>query len=305
MWFFGNPLTVVCINNIVELLLEYLMLSKIKQKRDELNKSEKKVADVILMNPSVVTQLSIAALAKSAGVSEPTVNRFCRSFLSKGFPDFKIQLAKSLVSGSQFVTRSVDQNDDVEQYTDKIFTSSIATLDAARKQIDVKSIAIAVDHIIQAKQISFFGLGASGSVAKDAQHKFFRFNLPVVSYDDVLMQRMVASAAGTGDVIFIISYTGRTKDLVEIAQLAGEVGATVIALTIEDSPLAKVCPVVLAVPHVENTDVYMPMTSRLTQLTILDVIATGVTLKRGKGFHQHLDKIKQSLIATRYTLDGE
>ena len=142
-------------------------------------------------------------------------------------------------------------------------------------------------------------------MALDAQHKFFRFNLPVVAYDDVLMQRMVAAASHTGDVIVIISYTGRTKDMVEIAQIANETGATVIALTIEDSPLAKVCPVVLSVPHVENTDVYMPMTSRLTQLTVLDVLATGVTLKRGVGFHQHLDKIKQSLRSTRYSIEEE
>ena len=281
------------------------MLTKIRQKRDQLNKSERKVADAILLNPSIVTQLSIAALAKSAGVSEPTVNRFCRSFMSKGFPDFKIQLAKSLVSGSMFVTRSVEQDDSAEQYTDKIFTSTIATLDAARKQIDVQAISTAVDHLMQAKQIAFFGLGASGSVARDAQHKFFRFNLPVVAYDDVLMQRMVAAASHTGDVIVVISYTGRTKDIVEIAQLAGTTGATVIALTLEDSPLAKVCPIVLSVPHVENTDVYMPMTSRLTQLTILDVLATGVTLRRGVGFHQHLEKVKQSLKSTRYSIDGE
>ncbi|NQZ31535.1 MAG: transcriptional regulator HexR [Oceanospirillaceae bacterium] len=281
------------------------VLTKIRQKRDELNKSERKVADTILQNPSVVTQLSIAALAKSAGVSEPTVNRFCRSFLSKGFPDFKIQLAKSLVSGAMFVTRSVEQDDVAEQYTDKIFTSTIATLDAARKHIDIKAVELAVDHLTQAKQISFFGLGASGSVAQDAQHKFFRFNLPVVAYDDVLMQRMVASVSHVGDVIFIISYTGRTKDMVEIAQLANEAGATVIALTIENSPLAKVCPVVLGMPHMENTDVYMPMISRLTQLTILDVLATGVTLRRGVGFHQHLDKIKQSLRSTRYSIEED
>ena len=281
------------------------MLAKIRQQRDQLNKSERKVADTILKNPSVVTQLSIAALAKSAGVSEPTVNRFCRSFLSKGFPDFKIQLAKSLVSGAQFITRNIEQDDNVEQYTDKIFTSTIATLNTARKQIDVESISLAVDHLIQAKQISFFGLGASASVADDAQHKFFRFNLPVVSYGDVLMQRMVASAAHTGDVIVIISYTGRTRELVEIAQLGVESGATVIAITVDGSPLAKVCQVVISVPYVEDTDVYMPMVSRLTQLTVLDVLATGVTLRRGVGFHKHLEKIKRSLRSSRYPLESE
>lgn len=279
------------------------MLTKIRQKRDQLNKSERKVADVILLNPSIVTQLSIASLAKSAGVSEPTVNRFCRSFQSKGFPDFKIQLAKSMASGALFVTRNVEQNDTTEQYTDKIFTSTIATLDAARKQVDISLIKSAVDHLLQAKQISFFGLGASGPVALDAQHKFFRFNLPVTAYDDVLMQRMVASASHTGDVIVIISYTGRTRELVEIAELAGETGATVIAITAPGSPLANVCPLVITVPEVEDTDIYMPMTSRLTQLTILDVLATGVTLRRGVGFHKHLEKIKQSLRSTRYPVE--
>lgn len=281
------------------------MLSQIRLKRDQLNKSERKVADVILLNPSIVTQLSIASLAKSAGVSEPTVNRFCRSFQSKGFPDFKIQLAKSLASGALFVTRSVEQSDTTEQYTDKIFTSTIATLDLARKQIDVAMLQTAVDYLSQAKQVSFFGLGASGPVALDAQHKFFRFNLPVTAYDDVLMQRMVASAAHTGDVIVVISYTGRTKELVEIAQIGCEAGATVIAITAENSPLANVCPVVISLPEAEDTDIYMPMTSRLTQLTVLDVLATGVTLRRGEGFHKHLEKIKQSLRPTRYKVEDE
>ncbi|MGB1237667.1 MAG: transcriptional regulator HexR [Pseudomonadales bacterium] len=281
------------------------MLNQIRLRRDQLNKSERKVADVILLNPSIVTQLSIASLAKSAGVSEPTVNRFCRSFQSKGFPDFKIQLAKSLASGALFVTRNVEQSDTTEQYADKIFTSTIATLDLARKQIDVAMLQTAVDYLSQAKQVSFFGLGASGSVALDAQHKFFRFNLPVSAYNDVLMQRMVASASHTGDVIVIISYTGRTKELVEIAQIGCDAGATVIGITAQNSPLANVCPVVINLPEAEDTDVYMPMTSRLTQLTVLDVLATGVTLRRGVGFHKHLEKIKHSLRPTRHCVDGD
>ena len=133
-----------------------------------------------------------------------------------------------------------------------------------------------------------------------AQHKFFRFNLPVAAYEDVLMMRMVAAAAHTGDVFVIISYTGRTRELVDIAKIARENGATVIAISAENSPLAKECTVLLAAPTPEDTDIYMPMTSRIVQLTLLDVLATGVTLRRGVDFQQHLKKIKESLKATRY-----
>ncbi|WP_028293784.1 MurR/RpiR family transcriptional regulator [Oceanobacter kriegii] len=280
------------------------LLDQIGERLDSLNKSERKVADVILNDPKAATRMSISALASASLVSEPTVNRFCRNFDTSGFPDFKIQLAQSLATGTPYVSRNVDADDDAEEYTDKIFTSTIAAMDNARKKIDVGAVEKAVDFLIQAKQISFFGLGASGPVAMDAQHKFFRFNLPVMSYDDVLMMRMVAAAAHTGDVIVAISYTGRTRDMVEIAKIARANGATVIGLTANDSPLANVCSVHLSFPTPEDTDHYMPMTSRIVQLIILDVLATGVTLRRGSDFQHHLKKIKDSLKDTRYA-DGE
>ncbi|GGO85699.1 HTH-type transcriptional regulator HexR [Marinobacterium nitratireducens] len=276
------------------------LLEQIRQRLETLNKSERKVATVILRDPQSATRLSITALAQASGVSEPTVNRFCRSFDNRGYPDFKIQLAQSLAGGMPYVSRSVEQDDSTEEYTDKIFSSTIAELDTARQSLQPALISRAVDYLSQAKQVAFFGLGGSGPVAQDAQHKFFRLNIPVMAYDDVLMQRMVAAGANTGDVVVVISYTGRTRELVDIARLARESGATVIGLTSERSPLAEECTLLLPVPIQEDTDIYMPMTSRIIQLTLLDVLATGVTLRRGVDFQRYLKKIKDSLIPTRY-----
>jgi len=279
------------------------LLEQIRQRLDSLNKSERKVATVILRDPQSATRLSITALAQASGVSEPTVNRFCRSFDNSGYPDFKIQLAQSLAGGMPYVSRSVEQDDTAEEYTDKIFASTIAALDSARQSLEPALITRAVDYLSQAKQVAFMGLGASGPVAQDAQHKFFRLNIPVMAYDDVLMQRMFAAGTNTGDVVVVISYTGRTRELVDIACLARESGATVIGITSAHSQLAEQCTLLLPVPVQEDTDVYMPMTSRIIQLTLLDVLATGVTLRRGVDFQRYLKKIKDSLIPTRYPQD--
>jgi RpiR family carbohydrate utilization transcriptional regulator len=276
------------------------LLDQIGERLENLNKSERKVADVILNDPKSATRMSISALANASLVSEPTVNRFCRNFETSGFPDFKIQLAQSLATGTPYVSRDVEQNDSTEEYTDKIFTSTIAAMENARKHVCMSAVEKAVDFLIQAKQISFFGLGASGPVAMDAQHKFFRFNIPVMSYDDALMQRMVAAGANVGDVIVLISYTGRTRETVDIAQLARANGATVIGITNPDSPLAESCTVVLGVTAPEDTEVYMPMSSRIIHLSVIDILATGVTLKRGADFLGHLKKIKESLKPTRF-----
>lgn len=281
------------------------LLSQIKQRLENLNKSERKVADVILQDPKAATRYSIAALARASDVSEPTVNRFCRNFATSGFPDFKIQLAQSLASGTPYVNQSVAPDDTAREYADKIMLSTMASIDHARKHLDPDAIATAVDYLIQAKQIVFLGSGGSAPVAQDAQHKFFRFNIPVSAYDDYLMQRMVAASAVTGDVFVVISYTGCTRELVEAARIARENGATVIAITAPDSHLARTCTTSIQISSPEDTDIYMPMASRIIHLTVIDILATGVTLKRGPDFQAHLKKIKASLRATRYPIEED
>ncbi len=276
------------------------LLEDIQSRLDSLNKSERKVAEAILRDPSAATRYSIAALARAADVSEPTVNRFCRGFSATGFPDFKIRLAQSIATGTPYIGQNIEPDDTVTEFADKIMLSTIASLDKARQALDPKALATAIDYLIQAKQINFFGMGGSASVALDAQHKFFRFNIPVMFYDDALMQRMVAAGSNVGDIIVLISYTGRTRETVEIAQLARANGATVIGITNPDSPLAEICTVVLGVTAPEDTEVYMPMSSRIIHLTVIDILATGVTLKRGADFLGHLKKIKESLKPTRF-----
>jgi RpiR family carbohydrate utilization transcriptional regulator len=281
------------------------LLQRLSTQLDQLNRSERKVVQVIVADPQSATRMSIAALAELSQVSEPTVNRMCRSFGLKGYPDFKLELAQSMARGTPYVSQSVNQNDTATQYTDKIFTSTMASLDTARQQVDSKVIERAVDYLSQAQQICFFGMGASGAVAQDALHKFFRFNIPVVAHSDSLMMRMTAAACKRGDVLVLLSFTGRTKEMVEVARIGRASGALVIAITAVDSPLAQEASLVLAVEAPEDTDVYMPMQSRMIQLTLIDVLATGVILRRGEDFHGHLKTIKQSLTSTRLAVPKE
>ena len=60
------------------------MLSKIQVSLDQLSRSERKVAEFVLADASRVLSMSIARVAQEAGVSEPTVNRFCRTFAEIG-----------------------------------------------------------------------------------------------------------------------------------------------------------------------------------------------------------------------------
>ncbi|HGE8423762.1 TPA: MurR/RpiR family transcriptional regulator [Serratia marcescens] len=275
-------------------------LDKIQNHLERLSKSERKVAEVILAAPQTAIHSSIATLARMADVSEPTVNRFCRRLDTKGFPDFKLHLAQSLANGTPYVNRNVEEDDSVDSYTSKIFESVMASLDTVKANLDIAAINRAVDLLTQAKKISFFGLGASAAVAHDAMNKFFRFNIPVVYFDDIVMQRMSCMNSGEGDVVVLISHTGRTKNLVEMAHLARENDATVLAITSRDTPLAQAATLALLLDVPEDTDVYMPMVSRIAQLTLIDVLATGFTLRRGAKFRDNLKRVKEALKESRF-----
>ncbi|EKK7714829.1 MurR/RpiR family transcriptional regulator [Cronobacter dublinensis] len=276
------------------------MLEKIQSQLEHLSKSERKVAEVILESPSQAIHSIIATLASEAGVSEPTVNRFCRSLDTKGFPDFKLHLAQSLANGTPYVNRNVDEDDSVEAYTSKIFESAMASLDHVRQSLDMATVNRAVDMLTQAKKIAFFGLGSSAAVAHDAMNKFFRFNVPVVYSEDIVVQRMSCMNGGPDDVVVLISHTGRTKSLVELARLARDNDALVLAITSRGSPLAREASLALLLDVPEDTDIYMPMVSRLAQLTVIDVLATGFTLRRGAKFRDNLKRVKEALKESRF-----
>ncbi|WLD59292.1 transcriptional regulator HexR [Salinispirillum sp. LH 10-3-1] len=269
---------------------------------DRLSKSEKKVADAILASPETAIHTSIASMAVLANVSEPTVNRFCRSIQCKGFPDFKLRLAQSLASHGSFVRREISPQDDMGTVVEKVIHSTISSLQELEKQIDHHALRQSVDILTSAKRIHFYGLGASGPVAQDALNKFFRLGVPVDASTDYLMQKMTAAMATPDTAFVVISYTGRTQPLIEVAAEAAMNGGKVIALTTPGSPLSEVATVTVGAPSRENTDLFTPMVSRMLHLTLIDILMTGVTLAKGDTVEENFRKVKSALSSTRRTI---
>ncbi|MGM0482183.1 MAG: transcriptional regulator HexR [Pseudomonadota bacterium] len=276
------------------------LIQRITTDLPSLSKSERKVAQDVLNDPHTIIHKSIASLAALSDVSEPTVNRLCRRLGCKGFPDFKLQLAQSLAKGTPFVNRHIEANDSVNDLTDKIFDSTLAALNTARQQLDGNALTEAINALNSARQIAFFGFGASASVAHDAQNKFARFDTPSMFSDDHLMQRMWAINSRTDDVLVCISHTGRTKAICEIAEIAANNGTAVIAITDSDSPLAKLCTIVVSSNVPEDTDQYMPMASRIAHLVLIDTLIAGFTLSQGPELRNKLARVKQGLKESRY-----
>ncbi len=281
------------------------MLDRIKASLSSLAPAEQRVGKLVLADPRAFANLPVTELADRAHVSKPTVVRFCRSTGYDGLSDFKLKLAGSVCEGVPFIHRSVDADDKTSDVAVKVIDNTVAAFRKYRN--DASSFAL--EHAAQAladthrsgRRIEFYGVGNSGIVAQDAQHKFFRLGLNTIAYSDGHMQVMSASMLQPGDCAVIISNSGRTRDLMDACDIAKKRGATTIVITASGSPLAGSGHIHLTADHPEGYDKYSPMVSRLLHLLIIDILATTVALRIGEELQPVLREMKNNLRNKRYT----
>jgi RpiR family carbohydrate utilization transcriptional regulator len=248
----------------------------------------------------------VSELAVRSHVSKPTVVRFCRSVGYDGLSDFKLKLAGTVNEGVPFIHRSVDADDKIGDVMVKVIDNTVAAFLKYRNDASTMAIEKAVVALVQAyqagRQIQFFGVGNSGIVAQDAQHKFFRLGVNTTAYSDGHMQVMSASVLKAGDCVVVVSNSGRTRDLMDACDIARKNGAITIVITASGSPLASAGHIHLSADHPEGYDKYSPMVSRLLHLMIVDILATAVALRIGSATLQPmLSEMRQNLRSKRYT----
>jgi len=281
------------------------MLDRIKASLPSLAPAEQRVGKLVLQDPRAFANLPVTQLADRAHVSKPTVVRFCRSVGYDGLSDFKLKLAGSVSEGVPFIHRSVDSDDKTTDVMVKVIDNTVAAFlkyrnDASASALDQAVQALAQTHST-GKRIEFYGVGNSGIVAQDAQHKFFRLGMNTIAYSDGHMQVMSASMLGQGDCVVVISNSGRTRDLMDACDIAKKRGATTIVITASGSPLATAGQIHLTADHPESYDRYSPMVSRLLHLLIIDILATTVALRIGETLQPALREMKNNLRNKRYT----
>ncbi|MBI5268416.1 MAG: MurR/RpiR family transcriptional regulator [Burkholderiales bacterium] len=284
------------------------MLDRIRACIPALPPAEQRVAKLVLADPRSFASMPVSELAERAHVSKPTVVRFCRSVGYDGLADFKLKLAGTVNEGVPFVHRAVDEDDKPADIIVKVIDNAVSALlkyrnDAAGHAFE-RAITALARCAGQRGRAEFYGVGNSGIVAQDAQHKFFRLGVNAVALVDGHVQVMSATMLKPDDCAVVISNSGRSQDLIGAAEIALKKGATLIVITASGSPLAQLAQgaghIVLAVDHPEDYDRYSPMVSRMLHLMVIDILTTGVALRLGPALRPLLQEIKRNLRTRRY-----
>jgi len=275
------------------------LLEVIARSLPTLRKSDRRVAETILAGPERTVDMTLAALAEAAGVSEPTVIRFAAAIGCEGFRDLRVKLARSLAFSRTTSHSAIAPTDDLEGIIGKIFDFNLSNIAWVRAHLNASAVAAAVAALSCAPRIEFFGMGASGIVATDAAQKFPLFGAPCSAQTDGHQMLMAAAMLHPGDVAVAISNTGTSVDVVRAAKVAQERGATTIGITGSSGPLLAHCDIAIVAETLENTDLFTPTVSRLSAMIVMDILSTTVSLGRNQLEQDRIAEMKRLLFEVR------
>lgn len=266
-----------------------------------LSRTEKKIADAIRNDPEAVVYITLTDLAEKAGVGETSVLRLCRKIGFKGYQEFKLSLAQDLVVPIKNVHSQIEEGDDLSSIAAKITAENTKAIENTLNMLDMKQLEKAIEAIGSAKKIYFFGVGSSAHTAMDGKYRFMRLGFETEVINDPHMMAMTAALTGERDVVFAVSTSGSTKDVVDAIRLAKQNKVFIISLTSHlRSPLTGFADVVLLSKSRETPLQGGAFSSKLSQIHVLDILTTAAALRYKEKTYHALERTAKSVIDKIY-----
>lgn len=253
-------------------------LVMVKEMLANLPQSERKIAEYIISEPEEAITLTANELGKKSNTSSAAVIRLCKSLNLKGLQELKLRIAGDIQKNPEDGYIDIEPNETVPSVIHKMTNNSIQSIQETAELLNIKHVQCAIDVLKNARRIHFVGVGASSIIAQDAQQKFSRIDKDAYAFSDMHLAATLVANANESDVVVGISFSGETKEVAKIIQLANEKGIHTISLTkYGNSTVTQHAAVNLYTSaSYEPTFRSGATSSRMAQLQVIDILFMGV-----------------------------
>ena len=267
------------------------VLLRLREVQPSLSSTERQIARYILENPDETTTLTIRELAHRSFSSPSSVVRICRAIGFQGYKELRHALTLELATLGEHREQDLTPHDSLQEIVDKVTRKNIQCLLDTQRLLLLDELEQCVDLIANARTVLLFGIGSSLCVAKDTYLKFLRLDKPCVVNEDLHSQILQARNATPQDVGIVFSYSGQTQEMIRCIQEMKEGGAPVIAVTrYYPSEVAQLADHVLYVAANESLFRNGAMSSRLSQLNVMDILYTAYASRNHEDTMRRLTK---------------
>ena len=245
--------------------------------------------------------MSITELSDAVNVGDSSVFRFCKTLQLKGYQEFRMRLSMGLSHEKASPVAITQDLSDFEALKSSLLNMDVAAIQETIQLIDEDRVKKAVDILLNADNFWFFGAGNSMVTAMEAFNKFLRITSKARFVEDVHMQSMCASLMTERDAAVIISYSGSTKDMVQIAETAKENGSKVITITrFLRSPLTAFSDITLLCSSMESPMQSGSISSKMSQLFLVDLLFNLYYSQTYTGSETNNEKVTGSVMEKLY-----
>ena len=275
------------------------VFDKITHEYYQLTASEKKIADHVTAFRWESQFMSISELAQATGVAEATVSRFCRRLGYKNYNAFKLAVANSaapLSANANPLSGEVLPEDSVVDMCRKICAADIEAVNQTLEAIRPENIVKAADLLVSARRVLCMGQGGSVLMAQEAAHLFSTAMPNFYAIVDSHTQAIRTALLDEKDLLFYFSYSGVTKDLLDILKIAKERGVKCILVTrYPRSPGAALTDVVLECGSNEGPLQLGSVAARMAQLYLVDVLFSEVSRRDMENIRARRKQVAEAL----------
>ena len=250
--------------------------------KENLNDSQKKIADYIINDPSRIIHQTSKEVSETLNLSEATIVRFCQKLGFKGYRDFRIKLAQDHVAdASQPVPEGISRDDSSLDVIKKVMQIECEDIKFTSNMLNENVILEVLDLISNCKNLAFFGVGSSALVASTAKEHFLHYGKPCFSESEGLSQIILANTLNPGDVAFAFSISGASLTPIKALEIATKRGAHTICMTQNiSSPLAKLSEHIIQIYRKDQSIDDLGTATRIAHLSVIDALAVAYAARK-------------------------
>ncbi len=255
------------------------VFTKITNEYYQLTSAEKKISDYVVIHQQQTQYMSISELAEECGVAEATVSRFCKRLNYKGYNAFKLAIANSTANQGNRnpLAGEVRTDDSFFDMCQKVYAADTDAVRQTLSLIRAEHLTEAAQILLHADKVVCMGQGGSMILAQEAAHLFSTARPGFFAVWDSHLQAVAASQLTEKDAVLFFSYSGSTKELLDVLKVVRSRGAKSILIThFPKSPGAVEASVVLQCGALEGPLQLGSVAARMAQLFLIDVLFSEV-----------------------------
>ena len=202
--------------------------------------AEKRIADCVLEDTAGVAAMTSAELAHCSSTSEATVTRFCKKLGFENYRAFQLALARDVMERQPLEISNEVQLDNIPQSLQNILSNKIDEMSATINGINPENLQRVLELLQNAQLVQIAAVGNTIPVAMDAAFKFNQLGMRCITSEISEKNSAFALTLTPQDVLLLISNSGKSRRLNQMAQTARDNGVPVVLITCDrSSPLAQ------------------------------------------------------------------